>query len=159
MAKPCSLLNEIFPVHLVMKKILLFSLPMLLAFALIYLIFLRPKQLYSDHLQIGAVYMKYACGDCSLEMKVLSVNSSQYHFILQEEIFPLSVNDKADELCTYISNANYNTAFNEKDTGLQFTIAGRLHKYKGLYTISGCGPARCFIVDSIQYGNSPWVKF
>jgi hypothetical protein len=144
---------------LLMTKILLFSILLLFIGISVYLYWWRPNQQYKEKIQVGAVYMEYACGDCSLEMKVLSVNNNQYHFLIGEEIFPVPARSKSAELCAFISTANYQSAFNEKDTGLQFNIAGRLHKNMEVFPFTGCGPARCFEVDSIQYGNSQWVKF
>jgi hypothetical protein len=142
-----------------MTKILLFSMLSLLICFAVYLFWWRPGQQFKEAIQVGAVYMKYACGECSVEMKVLSVNNTQYHFIIGEEIFPVPSGSKSAELCAFISNANYQSAFNEKDTGLQFSIAGRLHRFKDLFSTSGCGTARSFEVDSIRYGNNQWVKF
>jgi hypothetical protein len=119
----------------------------------------RSRQQFDAGLTLSAVHMKYACGECSLDMKVLATSDTQFLFLVQQEIFPVAANKPQDALCTYIVNANDNTAYNEKDTGLQFNIAGRLHKYRETILFPGCGAARCFVVDSIQYGNSGWVKF
>lgn len=124
-----------------------------------YLFWWRPGQQYKDAIQVGAVYMKYACGECSVEMKVLSVNNPKYHFMIGEEIFPVPAGSESADLCAFISTANYQSAYNEKDTGLQFSIAGRLHRFKEILSTRGCGAVRCFEVDSIRYGNHQWVKF
>jgi hypothetical protein len=119
----------------------------------------RSNEQFDAHLTLSAVHMKYACGECSLDMKVLAISDTQFQFLTQKEIFPVAANKAQDALCAYIVNANDYTAYNEKDTGLQFNIAGRLHKFEEVFLFPGCGSVRYFEVDSIQYGNSEWVKF
>ena len=140
---------------------LIFLVMILVTALMLFAIFInwRSRQQYDEKLKLTAVHMKYVCGNCSPELKVLTVNEKKFDFIIRDNIWPVTNELEEDQLCQFINAANDNTTFNETDTGLLFTVAGKLHRYKNLWTRSACSDARSFVVDSIQYGNNGWRKF
>ena len=119
----------------------------------------RSSQQYNEKIRLTAIDMKYVCEGCSSELKVLSVSDKKFDFIIQDRIRPVAGNNDADQLCQFIQGASESSAFNETDTGLLFTLVGKLHRYKSLWNRDACSDAISFVVDSIQYGNNKWYVF
>jgi hypothetical protein len=90
----------------------------------------RQMQRYDDRITITAWYMKYACGDCTLDMKVESVDNSNYRFIVGKEIFPHASSAPSGTLCDYIGQQSFENSLSSPDAVEKpFIITGYLHKY------------------------------
>ena len=143
-----------------MKKIGLLVFIVVVIIVLVVFVFnWRSSQQYNEKIRLTAIDMKYVCEGCSTELKVLSVGDKKFDFIIQDRIRPVAGNNDADQLCQFIQGASESWAFNETDTGLLFTLVGRLHRYKNLWNRDACSDAISFVVDSIQYGNNKWYVF
>ena len=141
------------------KSVLLILFLAMLIIAVVFVIEWRSGQQYNEKLRLTAIDMNYTCEGCAAELKVLSVSDKKFDFIIQDKIRPVQVNNDAVRLCEFIKRASESSVFNETDTGLIFTLVGKLHRYKTLWNPDACSNAISFVVDSIQYGNNRWYVF
>jgi hypothetical protein len=120
----------------------------------------RQTRTYEEKITVTAYYMKYACGDCSVDMKVQAVDNPKYNFIIGQDIFPTPKTKRFEELCDFIGSIG-----NESSTGPDyieesFTLIGHLHKNSHGLPIFECSEAPFFTVDKIKYGkNGKWKDF
>jgi len=120
----------------------------------------RQSVVYDDKITVTAYYMKYACGDCSVDMKVQSVDNPKYSFIIDQDIFPTPKTKKFDELCDFIGSIGHNSSTGPDYVEESFTLIGHLHKHKHGFPIFDCSEAPFFTVDKIKYGaNGQWKDF
>ena len=104
--------------------------------------------------------MQYACGDCSVDMNVRTVDDSKYNFIIGHDIFPTPQTKKFDELCDYIGDKTYTAMTTGDSTQKLFTLVGHLHKHSHDLPIFDCSDTPFFTVDKIKYGDSgQWTDF
>jgi hypothetical protein len=104
--------------------------------------------------------MQYACGDCSVDMKVKMVDNSKYNFIIGQDILPTPQSKKFDELGGYISDKTYQATTKDDSTAKAFTLVGYLHKNAHGMPIFDCSGAPFFTVEKIKYGSSDqWTDF
>ena len=125
-----------------------------------YLYFMwRQNRKYEDKITVTAFYMQYACGDCSLDMRVETVSNSKYNFIIGHDILPTPSLKKLDELCNYISDKTYR-AMATDSTAKAFTLTGYLHKNKHGLPFLACSGTPFFTVEKIKHGNDKqWTEF
>lgn len=139
------------------KRVILSIIIILLIVCLI--ISWRQNQKYTESIMITADFMQYACGDCTLDMKVTKTDNSKFSFILNHDIFPIPRSKSANSLCNYITTAYYAARENE-NLGIQpFTIIGRLYKHRRSFLFSNCSETPFFEVEKIKLGEGEWVVF
>jgi hypothetical protein len=115
---------------------------------------------YNEKITVKAYYMMYACGDCSIDMKVEWVNNNKYKFLLGHDIFPTPQKKDFYKLCDYISNTNYKQLSSSPDAiSKPFFLVGYLHKYPHGFLLD-CSHTPYFTVEKMKYGdNGKWVEF
>lgn len=120
----------------------------------------RQAQVYEDKITITARYLKYACGDCSLDMKVTSVADTNYQFLVGQEIFPVTQTRKDGILCDFISSSGHKAATTPDYIEEVFTLTGYLHKYSRSLPFTNCTESPGFTVVRIKYGEKgQWKDF
>lgn len=120
----------------------------------------RKQLTYDDKLTLTATYMKYACGDCSVDMKVNRVNDARYRFIIGKDVFPIPEHGSFYDLCDYVSYISFNSSTQPDDTGQPFILVGRLHKYSHDWPWVSCSETPYFTVEKLKYGvNGKWIHF
>jgi hypothetical protein len=120
----------------------------------------RQTRTYEEKITVTAYYMKYACGDCSLEMKVQAVNNKNYKFIIGKEIFPTPKTKRFEELCDYISSIGFETSNGPNSIEESFFLIGHLHRNSHGLPFFECSEAPFFTVEKIKYGkNGKWKDF
>ncbi|MEJ8817238.1 hypothetical protein [Lacibacter sp. H407] len=127
---------------------------------LLYLFFkVRQEMQYEESITITANYMQYACGDCSIDMKVIKVDNEKFNFIIGRDVFPIPKEKGFSEFCDFVMRSYYDSRFKENETIQNFILSGRLHKYprKGLF--ESCHGTPYFTVEKIKYGNGNWKYF
>ncbi len=121
----------------------------------------KQSQKYPDKLIVEANYLFYACGDCTLDMKIKSVNNKNFEFVIGKEIYPKSEFKSNTELCDYIYS---NFDMSETDTNSRpssFFLEGYLHKNPRNYPWKGsCLSNPYFTIERIKYGQTgKWLDF
>lgn len=115
---------------------------------------------YGEKITVTAYYMKYACGDCAVDMKVQAVDNPKYNFIIGQDIFPTPKTKKIEELCDFIGSIGYESSTGPDYIEESFTLIGYLHKNSHGLPIFECSEAPFFTVDKIKYGtNGTWKDF
>jgi hypothetical protein len=118
----------------------------------------RQSRQYSDRITIKAMYMQYACGDCSIEMKVKAVSNPEYQFITGYDIFPKPATKNQEMLCDYVSNACYRYSSQSGYTNCNFELIGFLHKNVHGMPLFDCSETPFFTVEKIRFSNSrEWI--
>ena len=117
------------------------------------------NQKYPDRVTIVAYYMQYACGDCSLDMKVQRIDNKKYQFIVDRDVFPKPGTKLSYELCSFIADMNMRYQSGIDSSMKSFTIIGKLHKYPHAMPIFNCSETPYFTVEKIKYGNDKWHNF
>jgi hypothetical protein len=116
--------------------------------------------MHADKITITAHYMQYACGDCSIDMNVESVNNLKYNFIVGHDIFPTPETKGPEELCNFIDSIGYESSTGPNYVQESFTLVGRLHKNAHGFPIFDCSEMPFFTVDKIKYGaKGEWKYF
>lgn len=145
-----TILKKIFKAIAILLSSLLFC---MLAYYCFYK--WRQARMYEDKITVTAYYMQYACGDCSIDMNVKTVDNKNYKFIVGQDIFPTPRTKKFGELCAFISSSG-----NEGPALESFTLVGHLHKNAHGFPIFDCSETPFFTVDKIKYGaNGQWEDF
>ena len=104
--------------------------------------------------------MQYACGDCSVDMNVKTVDNQKYSFLVGHDIFPTPQTKMFEELCDFIASSDYDSSLGEDIMPDLFTLVGRLHKNAHSFPLFDCSETPFFTVDKIKYGaNGPWKDF
>ena len=120
----------------------------------------RQTRTYDEKITVTAYYMKYACGDCSVDMKVQTVDNPKYNFIIGQDIFPTPKTKKFKELCDFIGSIGYESSTEPDYIEESFILIGHLHKNSHGLPIYECSEAPFFTVDKIKYGkNGKWKDF
>jgi hypothetical protein len=118
----------------------------------------RQNRQYADKITITAYYMRYACGDCSVDMKVKTVDNKDYKFIIGQDVFPTPETKKFDQLCDFIDESVSSTDPDHYDES--FTLVGYLHKHSHGLPVFNCSETPYFTVEKIKYGpKGKWVQF
>lgn len=120
----------------------------------------RQSRVYEEKITVTAHYMKYACGECSVDMKVQSVDNPKYSFIIGQDIFPRPKSKKFEELCDFIGSISFESSTGPDYIEESFTLVGYLHKNSHGLPIFDCSAAPFFTVSKIKYGtNGKWNDF
>jgi hypothetical protein len=120
----------------------------------------RQTRTYREKITVTANYMKYACGDCSVDMKVKTVDNPKYNFIIGQDIFPKPKTKKFEELCDFIGSIGYESSTGPDYIEESFTLIGYLHKNSHSLPIFECSEAPFFTVVKIKYGtDGKWKDF
>lgn len=120
----------------------------------------RQNITYEEKITVTAYYMKYACGDCSVDMKVQTVDNPKYNFIIGQDIFPTPKTKKFEELCDYIGSIGYKSSTEPDYVQESFKLTGYLHKNSHGLPIFEFSEAPFFTVEKIKYGtNGKWEDF
>ena len=108
------------------------------------------KKRTKDEITIVAYYMQYACGGDNIDMKVKSVNNSNYKFLI----------DKDAPTTNFLTQGTLIDFVNDKTLMWQKGQAG---EYLESFTLVGhirdsnddtdCATATEFVVDKIKYGT------
>lgn len=130
--------------------------------AMIYYVYYKWLQtsVYEEKITVTAYYMKYACGDCSIDMRVKSVDHPKFNFIIGQDIFPIPKTKKHEELCDFIGSVGHESSTGPDYIEESFTLIGHLHKYAHGLPIFDCSTTPFFTVDKIKYGaKGQWKNF
>lgn len=120
----------------------------------------RIKRQYSDRITIKATYMQYACGECSIDMKVKAVSNPNYNFIIGHDVFPKPAIKNSGMLCDYVSDACYRYSSRSGYAGCTFELTGFLHKSAHGMPLFDCTETPFFTVEKIRFGNNgTWTAF
>lgn len=112
----------------------------------------RQQSKYKEIVTIKAIYMQYACGDCSLDMEVISVDNATFNFIVGKEIHP-TAKERAGLLCDFIGSS-MSEKNNERINRNSYILKGRLHKYPHAWSMFSCNESPFFTVESIVHAAS-----
>ena len=120
----------------------------------------RQTRAYEEKITLTAYYMQYACGDCSINMKVQAVDDPRFNFIVGQDIFPTPRTKSFDELCDFVVSIGYESSTGPDYTQDFFTLIGNLHKNSHGLPIFECSDTPFFTVEKIKYGsNGKWKDF
>lgn len=120
----------------------------------------RQARMYDDKITVTAYYMHYACGDCSVDMNVKTVDNKKYSFIVGRDIFPTPKTKKNGKLCDFIGSIGYESSTGANYIQESFTLVGHLHKNAHGFPIFDCSETPFFTVDKIKYGSKgQWKDF
>ncbi len=120
----------------------------------------RQASVYEEKITVTAYYMKYGCGECSVDMKVQAVDNQKYSFIIGQDIYPRPKTKKFKELCDFIGSIGFESSTGPDYIEESFTLIGHLHKNSHGLPIFECSEAPFFTVDKIKYGtNGKWKDF
>jgi hypothetical protein len=114
---------------------------------------------YGEPVTITANYMQYACGDCSIDMKVVKIDNAKYDFIIGNDVFPVPKEKSFSEFCDFVMGTYYDSRSKENKGIQSFTLVGRLHKYSRRGFFESCDGTPYFTVEKIRYGNGKWTQF
>lgn len=104
--------------------------------------------------------MRYACGDCILDMKVQAVDNPTYNFILGKDILPKPENLPVENLCDFIQSKSYSSSSGPDFVAEHFVLKGYLHKHSHGLPFLECSEAPFFTVRKIKYGpKGKWIAF
>jgi hypothetical protein len=112
---------------------------------------------YKEPVTVTANFMQYACGNRTLNMKVVNVNKSKFSFLVSEDIQPIPATKIFNSLYNYIVTNFY--AEREKSGTTAFQIQGKLHRYSDGILNFSCSTNSCFEVDKIKIGSKEWAVF
>ncbi len=82
--------------------------------------------------------MKYACGDCSIDMRVKTVDHPKFNFIIGQDISPTPKTKKHEELCDFSGSVGHESSTGPDYIEESFTLVGHLHKYAHGQPIFDC---------------------
>lgn len=121
----------------------------------------RQTRTYEEKITVIGYYMKYACGDCSIDLKVQAVDNPKFNFIIGQDIFPTPNTKEFEDLCNFIGSIGYESSLGRPDyIEESFTLIGHLHKNSHGLPIFECSEAPFFTVEKIKYGtNGEWKDF
>lgn len=104
-----------------------------------------------DEITIVAFYMQYACGDDNIDMKVKSVNNSNYQFAIDKDIAPVTNFLTQGTLIDFVKDKTLMWQQGQAGEYLEtFILVGHLKDSKDH---TDCASAMEFVVDRIKYGS------
>ncbi|HEU5290669.1 MAG TPA: hypothetical protein VFU05_08520 [Cyclobacteriaceae bacterium] len=122
---------------------LLVILTMIVSFGLI-------KKGTKDEITIVAFYMQYACGDDNIDMKVKSVDNSDFKFLIDKDIAPTTNFLTQGALIDFVNDKTLMWQKGQAGEYLEsFTLVGHIKDSKD---DTDCAIATEFVVDKIKYG-------
>ena len=103
----------------------------------------------SAQIEIKAYYMRYACGDDNIDMKVQWVNDTTYNYLIETDVAPETKAFNQNKLIDWVDSKTSAYLQGKEKYLNNFTLVGRVVNSSG-----GCdGSATCFRVDSIKYNS------
>jgi hypothetical protein len=120
----------------------------------------RQTSRYDDTITVTASYMHYACGDCSIDMKVNTVDNKDYNFIAGHDALPMPGTKSREELCDFVGSIGYESSTGHDYIEEPFILVGHLNKNPHGLPFFDCSETPFFVVDKIKYGvNGEWKIF
>jgi hypothetical protein len=84
-----------------------------------------------EEITIVAFYMRYACGDGNIDMKVKSVDNSSYKFVVEKDIAPVTNFLNQGSLIDFVNEKTLLWQKGQAGEYLEnFTLVGHLKNYK-----------------------------
>lgn len=103
-----------------------------------------------DTVQVRATYVKFACGDDNIDMKVNAVSDSSFYYLIGKNISP-ELNFKQEALNEFVQGK-----LEKNQATKDFLVIGYIRQGPVLH----CSGSLCFKVEKIKYeGENEFTEF